>query len=834
MSVDTWFRPVSARPLAGLRVGLPLLLLLHLVWLSDDVLSLHGSRGIIPWELTDLLRDPWVPGLPTLAKGLLPLGLGEHAAITLLLSVYAGSLLSLVLGFHSRPSALLAWGLHLSLVTSGFASFYGVDQIANTFLFYLFLFPSGRAWTFASRPASSRREETIPVGCLRVMQIHLCVIYLAAGVDKARGIQWWNGEAIWQAVSQPAFGTFDLSGLARHSWIPMLAGWVTLVVEIGYAFFIWPRRTRKVWFIATLGLHLGIGLFMGLVFFSSLMILLTGCLFMIPEEVAERTVARRQAPVVAALLVAIGLPSIGCRARGETTRGDTRLSDDFAPLVRRVMERDQIPGVAVGVVERGHIVFAGGFGYRDVESHLPVTPDTLFPLGSCSKAFTATAIALLADEGRMDLDAPVRTYLPDFSLQDPVASATLTTRDILTHRSGLPRHDLFWYEAPFSRDELYYRLRFLEPSGPPHTQWRYNSLMFVVAGRIVEKVSGESWESFVRARILAPLDMRRTFLSAEAMEADSDHASPYALREGRVQKIAMLKHLSAIAPAGAVQTSVRDLARWLTFHATRSPGLLGESMWRELHRPQAQMPAAAEPEVQHPYYALGWIHESYRGHPLVVHNGSIDGFTVHLGFLPETGQGLIILMNRDDAPAALMALAYSAYDRLLRLEPLDWEGRLEDSPTPTQDVSEIALDFPIETVVGRYEHPAYGALTVRARGGKLAMQFRTRRLTLAYQGKRRFLSREPIANGAPQISVRFSKPKTGEPQKLFVPLNFEEGDPVEVFTRVSGSVDGGSDAVDPPPTRGTSSTVPAPASGSAAACPPVRRNGSEASRGART
>ena len=154
------------------------------------------------------------------------------------------------------------------------------------------------------------------------------------------------------------------------------------------------------------------------------------------------------------------------------------------------MARDQIPGVAVGVVERGHLVFARGFGYRDVDKHLPVTPDTLFPLGSCSKAFTATAIALLADEGRIALDAPVRTYLPDFSLEDPVASATLTTRDLLTHRSGLPRHDLFWYQAPFSRDELYRRLRFLEPGGPPHAQWRYNSLMFVVAGRIVEKVSG--------------------------------------------------------------------------------------------------------------------------------------------------------------------------------------------------------------------------------------------------------------------------------------------------------------------------------------------------------
>ncbi len=207
-------------------------------------------------------------------------------------------------------------------------------------------------------------------------------------------------------------------------------------------------------------------------------------------------------------------------------------------------------------------------------------------------------------------------------------------------------------------------------------------------------------------------------------------------------------------------------------------------MWRELHRPQAEMPAPDQPEVQRPYYALGWIHESYRGHPLVFHNGASDGYTVHLGFLPETGQGFILLMNRDLATAALMALAYSAYDRLLGLEPLDWEGRLKEMPERLQDVPDIVPDFPIETVVGRYEHPAYGTLTVRAKGDKLTMEFRTLRLTLVYQGERRFLSREPIFAGAPQISVRFSKERIGEPMKLFVPLNFDEGDPVEVFTRV--------------------------------------------------
>ena len=474
-----------------------------------------------------------------------------------------------------------------------------------------------------------------------------------------------------------------------------------------------------------------------------------------------------------------------CLGAAGCSRVSSGLSDDFTPLVRRLMARDQIPGLAVGLVERGRLVFARGFGYRDADTQLPVTPDTLFALGSCSKAFTATAIALLADEGKIALDAPVRAYLPDFVLEDPVATATLTTRDLLTHRSGLPRHDLFWYQAPFSRDELYRRLRFLEPAGPPHAQWRYNSLMYVVAGRIVEQVTGESWESFVQARILSSLKMRRTVLSAEEMATDSDHASPYAIHEGSVQRMPMLKQLSAIAPAGAVSSSVRDLARWLTFHATRSPGLLREDHWRDLHRPQAEMPAPDQPEVQHPYYALAWIHESYRGHPLMVHNGAIDGYTVHLGFVPETGQGLILLMNRDLATATLMALAYSAYDHLLGLEPLDWETRLvEETLPPLQDVHAFPLDFPLSKVAGRYEHPAYGPLTLRVNGDRLLMQFRNFRSTLLYQGKLGFLSQEPILDGGPQISVRFSNPRLDGSQTLFVPFNFDLDDPVQVFTRV--------------------------------------------------
>ena len=339
---------------------------------------------------------------------------------------------------------------------------------------------------------------------------------------------------------------------------------------------------------------------------------------------------------------------VAARARGPRRRAP----DDFAPLVRRLMARDQIPGVAVGVVERGHLVFARGFGYRDVEHHLPVTPDTLFPLGSASKAFTATAIALLADEGKIALDAPVRTYLPDFSLDDPVASATLTTRDLLTHRSGLPRHDLFWYQAPLSRDELYRRLRFLEPSGPPARAWRYNSLMFVVAGRIVEKVSGESWERFVRARILLPLNMRRT-----APFAGSDggrRRSRLSLRDPRRPRT-QDTHAEALERHRARGSRAVERARSRPLAHVSRDEIARAS--RRRHVARAASPASRNAGVG-PTRGTASAITRWAGFtratvaiPWWSTTGSIDGFTVHLGFLPETGQGLILLMNRDNATA---------------------------------------------------------------------------------------------------------------------------------------------------------------------------------------
>ena len=324
MGSDTWFRPVSPRPLAGLRVGLPLLLLFHLVWLSNDFLSLHGSRGIIPWELTDLLRDPWVPGLPTLAKAFLSLGIREPHRH------YPSAV-----GLRRNPPLARSRHSHPTLGVFGVGP--SPQPRDERVCFLLWCGSVGEHFPLLSLRLSVRTR----------LEVRVSSGFLTPRGNNSRRLPEGHASPSLRDLSRRRFGQSNgepvverrghladcLSARLQHFRsqlageafsIPMFAGWGTLVVEIGYAFLIWPRRSRRVWCIATFGLHLGTCLlFMGLVFFSSVMILLTGCLFMIPEEVVDRAVATRRGPVQAALLVAICLLWLGREARGETARAET-------------------------------------------------------------------------------------------------------------------------------------------------------------------------------------------------------------------------------------------------------------------------------------------------------------------------------------------------------------------------------------------------------------------------------------------------------------------------------------------------------------------------------
>ena len=228
----------------------------------------------------------------------------------------------------------------------------------------------------------------------------------------------------------------------------------------------------------------------------------------------------------------------------------------FPDYTVKMMEKFDVPGMAVGVIKNGKVIYSEGFGYRNVEKKLKVTPQTVFSIGSVSKSFTAMSLGMLADEGKLDLDVPVIEYLPDFRLCDEYATMHATARDLLCHRTGLSGHSMMFYATSFSREEIFGRLRFLKPKNGFRQNFDYNNLMYMTSGFLAERICGKPWETFVSERIFEPLGMNRSCFSAERMEQSGNFALPYESRN-RIITVIPYPDLSVAAPAGGFTPASR-------------------------------------------------------------------------------------------------------------------------------------------------------------------------------------------------------------------------------------------------------------------------------------
>jgi CubicO group peptidase (beta-lactamase class C family) len=462
----------------------------------------------------------------------------------------------------------------------------------------------------------------------------------------------------------------------------------------------------------------------------------------------------RKSPAILTVLVAVVLVSLAqvgttsaspASARPSTIPRTGHVSlrlgfEDLDAYVADAMLRWSVPGLALAIIEDGRIVASRGYGFRDLERRLPATPDTLFATGSLTKSFTATALAMLADEGKIEWDAPVNSYLPDFKLLDPIATEELTLRDLLTHRAGLPRHDLVWYGTNLSRQQLYERLRYLEPSGRPGEDFQYQNLTYLVAGLVAEKVSGLTWEELVAERIFAPLGMTRSSFSAASLQRASDSALPYG--EGpEGPRLVAFRNLDAVGPASSIDSSAAEMARYLRLHLAAGRAgetrLLSTERARELRTPQVLMPAQDEYDETGPdSYGMGFVVGTYRGHELVHHCGSVDGFSSMLSFMPEEGAGVVVLTNLSGDNPVPTIITLDVYDRLLNVGRVDWIARgirrasqlrgaspAEEEASRVEPVSEGRSTLHVADYAGIYEHPAYGTTIVSANGGMLEVEF---------------------------------------------------------------------------------------------------------------
>jgi len=405
----------------------------------------------------------------------------------------------------------------------------------------------------------------------------------------------------------------------------------------------------------------------------------------------------------------------------------------FADQVQGVLDTLHVASAGVAIVRNDEVVFAEGFGQRDREAGLPATADTLYAIGSSTKAFTTLLLGTFVDAGALDWDAPVLRYLPEFRLEETERTEEISVRDLVTHRSGLPRHDLVWYRAHLDRREIVRRLRFLDASYPLRTHWQYQNGMFVTAGVVAEKLGGASWEELVRARILDPLGMKRTNFSVVDSQHDADFAQPYEWSKDRFDRVPF-QEIPGAGPAGSINSSAREMAEWLRLQlgggAHGATRVVRASTLAEMQRIQMPMEDPAfDPEFLNRGYGMGWFVEVYRGHKRVQHGGNIDGFSAQVALLPDDQVGVVVLTNGNGS-AAPEVIARIAADRLLGLEPIDWltrvKARVDAAESAISKAGDLAATYdrktgthpahPLAEYAGDYGHPAYGVVHVESAG----------------------------------------------------------------------------------------------------------------------
>lgn len=412
---------------------------------------------------------------------------------------------------------------------------------------------------------------------------------------------------------------------------------------------------------------------------------------------------------------------------------------DLPAAVNRLLKEWDTPGTAVAVAQDGKITFCQGFGQRNLADDLPVTTDTVFSIASCSKAICAASLGILADDGKLDWDEPVRTYLPDFALSDPVATDRITPRDLVTHRSGLPRHDGLWYGGGASREELMHRLRYLEPTRDLRAFWQYQNLMYLAAGYLAGVIAGTTWEELVQRRIFDPLGMSSSGFSVAHAQQMPDYARPYRDDDDGAKEIPFL-NIDAIAPAGAITSTISDLGRWLLLNLNRGEldgkRIISEAQMAELHTPRMVMPTWNKyPESAQSSYAHGWGVDTYRGHTKLAHGGNIDGFSSLVTFLPDDGVGVVVLTNKN---ASFMPrnITFTVIDRLLDLPDVGWNQRFKADDATARDgakaaraqaeadrVSGTTPSHPLADYAGAYDDPGYGRLLIEEKGDGLQVRY---------------------------------------------------------------------------------------------------------------
>lgn len=443
----------------------------------------------------------------------------------------------------------------------------------------------------------------------------------------------------------------------------------------------------------------------------------------------------RRSAAVLALVLAAGAAALPAQRRA-----------DPLPALDRYIEQARqawdIPGLSVGIVRNDSIIFLKGYGVRERGKPEPVTPRTLFAIGSNSKSFTAAAVGLLADEGKMSFDDKVTRWLPSFQLFDPYVTREFTMRDALSHRAGLGRRgDFLWIGSGYDRAEILRRVRFLTPNAPFRTEMGYQNIMFLAAGEASARAAGMSWDDLITTRLLRPLGMTRSNTSVAAFQPGDDIAHPHGRRAGAVVPIAW-RNIDNIGPAGSINSSAEEMLHYLRFVASggrwEGKQLLSQRSLTQIttvHTPIPVMPDTLAPSTHFRGYGLGWVMNDYLGRKVQWHTGGIDGMLSYMWVVPEARLGIIVLTN-SDAHNAGGAIVNRILDALLAGPGHDYSAialkqqqammARADSMQARAEANRAKDSKPslaLSAYAGAYTDSLWGGATVREVNGALVLDY---------------------------------------------------------------------------------------------------------------
>ena len=421
--------------------------------------------------------------------------------------------------------------------------------------------------------------------------------------------------------------------------------------------------------------------------------------------------------------------------------------------LNQILKATKGAGFAVAVVNKDKVIYSKGFGYRDYENKIPADGNTLFAIGSSTKAFTSAILGVLRKEDKLSFDDSPIKHIPELRFYNDEMNNGIIIEDLMTHRTGLPRHDYSWYLFPsFNKDSLLQRVVHQEPFTEVRKQWYYNNFMFLAQGVIAERLTGKSWEDNVRERFFQPLGMSRSNLSIKELEKSANAAIGYGLKKDSIINKMKYYKIAGMAPAGSINSSVNEMSKWMMTWLNKGkfndkeviPAPYVDQAMGSHMVVSSGLPNKELPNMHMSNYGYGWFISSYKGHYMVQHGGNIDGFSANVALFPSDSIGVVVLANQNGS--AIPSLVRNTIsDRMLNVDKTDWVGKFKEGKEKAKKnakegeksqssgqkentrPSHIKLDF-----TGSYSNPGYGPFEINVEKDSLFAKFLLKKMWLKH------------------------------------------------------------------------------------------------------